>query len=152
LGWQATGGITANIGIPTAQNWAERLFALLRIYIRGVQPLILWILYIAAKTALESIETQPTIFVIYGGTGDLSCRKLAPALYNLYLDGWMPARFSIIGTGRSSLSNEDFREKLLNGINQFSDRARPTRKSGIHSAKNIFTSLPTIRIRNPTLP
>ena len=100
--------------------------------------MILWILYIAAKTPLDSIETQPTIFVIYGGTGDLSCRKLAPALYNLYLDGWMPARFSIIGTGRSSLSNEDFREKLLNGINQFSRSGKADPEKWNSFAKNIF--------------
>ena len=43
-----------------------------------------------------------------------------PALYNLFLDGWMPEKFSIIGTGRTPLTNEEFRNKLLEGINQFS--------------------------------
>ena len=32
-------------------------------------------------------KNQPTIFVIFGGTGDLNARKLSPALYNLFLDG-----------------------------------------------------------------
>ena len=47
-------------------------------------------------------------------------RKLAPALYNLFLDGWLPANFSIIGTGRTKFTDEAYREKLLEGINSFS--------------------------------
>ncbi|HEX8328371.1 MAG TPA: glucose-6-phosphate dehydrogenase [Hymenobacter sp.] len=70
------------------------------------------------STAKSTIE--PTVFVIFGGTGDLNARKLAPALYNLFLDGWLPEQFAIIGTGRTSLTDEAFREKLLADINQFS--------------------------------
>jgi glucose-6-phosphate 1-dehydrogenase len=68
----------------------------------------------------SSEKIHPTVFVIFGGTGDLNARKLAPALYNLYLEGWLPEHFSIIGTGRTKLSDEDFRVKLLDDINQFS--------------------------------
>ena len=66
------------------------------------------------------IKSQPTIFVIFGGTGDLSQRKIGPALYNLFLDGWMPEQFTIIGTGRTQLSDEDFSARVLEGVNQFS--------------------------------
>ena len=62
----------------------------------------------------------PTVFVIFGGTGDLNARKLAPALYNLYLDGWLPEQFAIIGTGRTKLSDDEFKTRLLEGINAFS--------------------------------
>lgn len=65
-------------------------------------------------------QTPPSIFIIYGATGDLTWRKLAPALYNLYVDGWMPKQFSIIGTARSKLSDEAFRKSILEGINKFS--------------------------------
>jgi len=75
---------------------------------------------------VKEIKSQPTIFVIYGATGDLCRRKLAPALYNLLLDGWMPEKFSIIGTGRTPLTNEEFRNKLLEGINQFSRNGKVT--------------------------
>jgi glucose-6-phosphate 1-dehydrogenase len=68
----------------------------------------------------SSHKIQPTIFVIFGGTGDLNARKLAPALYNLFLDGWLPEQFAIIGTGRTKLTDEEFQEKILDGINQFS--------------------------------
>jgi len=69
---------------------------------------------------MKSIKSQPTIFIIYGATGDLCWRKLIPALYNLFLDGWMPDKFFIVGTSRSSLTNEEFRTKMLDGVNQFS--------------------------------
>jgi glucose-6-phosphate 1-dehydrogenase len=75
---------------------------------------------------VKQIKFQPTIFVIYGATGDLCWRKLIPALYNLYLDKWMPEKFAIIGSGRTSMSNEMFREKLLEGINRFSRSGKAT--------------------------
>jgi glucose-6-phosphate 1-dehydrogenase len=68
----------------------------------------------------SKIKSQPTIFVIFGGTGDLNARKLAPALYNLYLEGWLPEQFALIGTGRTKLSDDDFRERMLKDINEFS--------------------------------
>lgn len=39
----------------------------------------------------------PTILFIFGGSGDLTNRKLIPALYNLYLDNYLPQKFIIIG-------------------------------------------------------
>lgn len=69
---------------------------------------------------MKTIKSQPTIFFIFGATGDLSSRKLGPALYNLFLDGFMPEQFSIVGTGRTKLSDEDFQTKMHEGINQFS--------------------------------
>src|SRR3569833_4738535 len=67
-----------------------------------------------------STKSEPTIFIIFGGTGDLNSRKIAPALYNLFLDGWLPKQFSIIGTGRTKLDDEKFRDNQHNDINQFS--------------------------------
>ena len=65
-------------------------------------------------------KCEPVIFVIFGATGDLNFRKLAPALYNLFLDGWLPDEFAFIGTGRTKYSDEDFQKKLKDSINKFS--------------------------------
>jgi len=59
---------------------------------------------------------------IFGGSGDLNNRKLTPALYNLFLDGWMPEKFSVVGIGRSEYSNEKFHKHLFEGIQEFSRR------------------------------
>ncbi|MFN4259970.1 MAG: glucose-6-phosphate dehydrogenase [Gemmataceae bacterium] len=63
---------------------------------------------------------QPTVVVIFGAGGDLAWRKLAPALYNLYLDRWLPENCAIIGVDRRDLNDDTFRQHLLEGINQFS--------------------------------
>jgi glucose-6-phosphate 1-dehydrogenase len=68
----------------------------------------------------STIKSEPAVFIIFGGTGDLNWRKVTPAFYNLFLDNWLPDQFSIIGTGRTKLNDDDFRKKLLDGINQFS--------------------------------
>jgi len=73
---------------------------------------------------MKAIKSQPTIFIIFGGTGDLNARKISPALFNLYLDDWLPEQFSIIGTGRSKHTDEEFRALLLAGINAFSRRGK----------------------------
>ena len=67
-------------------------------------------------------HAEPAIFIIFGASGDLSWRKLIPALYNLYKGGWMPDRFAVIGIGSSELNDEQFRNQLWEGVKQF---ARP---------------------------
>ena len=63
-----------------------------------------------------------TLIFIFGGSGDLNYRKLSPALYNLFIDDWMPEKFSVVGIGRSEYSDENYRSHLLEGIKQFSRR------------------------------
>jgi len=86
----------------------------------------------------SKIKTQPTIFVIFGGTGDLTSRKIAPALYNLFLDGWLPDQFSIIGTGRTKLTDDQFRDNLLKDINQFSRSGKAAKGKWEDFSANIF--------------
>jgi glucose-6-phosphate 1-dehydrogenase len=63
-----------------------------------------------------------TLLFIFGGSGDLNFRKLSPALFNLFIDNWMPEKFCIIGIGRTEYSDVDYRTRLLDGIKQFSRR------------------------------
>ena len=50
----------------------------------------------------DSNKAGPTIMVIFGAGGDLSWRKLSPALYNLYLDGWLSDKFTLIGLDKKA--------------------------------------------------
>ena len=70
----------------------------------------------------SSIKPQSTVIVIFGAGGDLTWRKLMPALYNLYLDAMMPDQFAIIGIGHTDLSTKSFIEKSEQGIGEFSRR------------------------------
>ncbi len=66
--------------------------------------------------------TLPTVFIIFGATGDLTYRKLMPALYNLMLDEMLPEVFSIIGIARSPMDQKELLSKLKKGAVKFSRR------------------------------
>jgi len=61
---------------------------------------------------------DPTIIVIFGATGDLSRRKLLPALFHLYKKCLMPELFSIIGFSRGDLLDGEFREIARKSIDE----------------------------------
>ena len=57
-------------------------------------------------------KAQPCGIVIFGASGDLTARKLIPALFHLFHRKLLPHNFFIVGCGRSSISSEDFRDKI----------------------------------------
>ncbi len=57
--------------------------------------------------------------VIFGATGDLTKRKLFPALYYLSKDGFLPEQFAVIGVGRQELSTEEFKEHIIAELRNF---------------------------------
>jgi len=63
---------------------------------------------------------QPCAIVIFGATGDLTHRKLIPALYNLAADGELPPAVTVIGFARRPKSDDDFRKELAETTKQFS--------------------------------
>lgn len=69
----------------------------------------------------EKIDIEPFTMVIFGGTGDLSRRKLLPTLYHLCQDQNLPDEFSIIAFASSERSDEDYRELVRKSIEEFSE-------------------------------
>jgi glucose-6-phosphate 1-dehydrogenase len=67
---------------------------------------------------------EPTVVVIFGAGGDLTRRKLVPALYNLFLDQWLPERFAVVGVDRKGQSDATFRQQLREAVDQFSRRGK----------------------------
>lgn len=57
--------------------------------------------------------TDPHIFVIFGASGDLTRRKLVPALYALYKGGFLPENFALLGISRTEMSDEAFRREVF---------------------------------------
>ncbi|MDA0207497.1 MAG: glucose-6-phosphate dehydrogenase [Acidobacteria bacterium] len=64
-------------------------------------------------------RAAPNAMAIFGASGDLTKRKLIPALYNLRQDGLLPDDFAIIGISRREMSDEEFREKLREDMAKF---------------------------------
>src|ERR1700724_3850461 len=63
---------------------------------------------------------QPCSVVIFGATGDLTHRKLLPALYNLAADGELPPAVSVIGFARRPKADDDFRKEMEEAVKKFS--------------------------------
>ncbi|MGH3144813.1 MAG: glucose-6-phosphate dehydrogenase, partial [Rubrobacter sp.] len=55
---------------------------------------------------------EPGIMIIFGASGDLTSRKLVPALYDLAAQRRLPLEFAVVGISRTEMSHEDFRRKL----------------------------------------
>src|SRR5262245_30946587 len=76
------------------------------------------------EASKQKKPVDPCILVIFGATGDLTSRKLIPALYNLAREGQLPNHFVCVGFARRDKSNEVFRQEMLEAVNAFS-RSRP---------------------------
>jgi glucose-6-phosphate 1-dehydrogenase len=94
----------------------------------------------------QSVDVEPTIIVIFGASGDLTHRKLIPALYDLFLDQWLPEQFAVVGVSRTEMSDDQFREHLRSGVDQFSRRC----KSNDPDWANFATHL-TYQTADPTV-
>jgi glucose-6-phosphate 1-dehydrogenase len=64
----------------------------------------------------------PTVVVIFGASGDLTARKLIPAIYNLSFDNLLPADFHLVGYGRKPIPDEEFRTIAAAAVKDFSRR------------------------------
>jgi glucose-6-phosphate 1-dehydrogenase len=72
-----------------------------------------------AKPRKASPDPGPTIFVLYGGTGDLAKRMVLPAFYRLALEGLLPRQWRLVGNGRGNVAHEDFRAHIHDALTQF---------------------------------
>ena len=85
----------------------------------------------------------PQAIVIFGASGDLTRRKILPALYNLHVEGLLPERYAIIGYARTEWSEEEFRDHANSGIAEFSpssfdEKAWAAFASGLHYVSGAF--------------
>src|SRR5262245_58821038 len=68
---------------------------------------------------------RPTALVIFGASGDLTRRKLLPALYQLSRGQRLPARFRVVGVARSEMSDEEFQRHFHDSLKEFAGVATP---------------------------
>jgi len=66
-------------------------------------------------------KTDQQLLVIFGASGDLTARKLIPALYNLYKEKQLSKHFAILGVSRSFLTDDEFRDKVIHNSEFFKD-------------------------------
>ena len=64
-------------------------------------------------------DLTPTVFVLFGATGDLAARMVLPAFYQLAQQGLLPADWRLIGSGRGDFSHEDFADRVHDALGEF---------------------------------
>lgn len=76
----------------------------------------------------HSQSSAAVVFIIFGGAGDLTMRKLIPALHNLFLDKNLPDKFKIITIDRGDYADSQLNKRLHEGVNTFSRRGKVKEK------------------------
>src|SRR3954454_3105365 len=66
----------------------------------------------------QAPPAPPCVLVIFGATGDLTKRKLFPALYNLAVGGLLPKEFAVVGVSRVDTSEDALRDRLKEDLEQ----------------------------------
>jgi glucose-6-phosphate 1-dehydrogenase len=74
----------------------------------------------------DSLDT-PTVFILYGATGDLAKRMVLPGIYELFSRDLLPKAFRLVGNGRGDVAHEDFRERIRESLTEFAPEADLTR-------------------------
>ena len=103
----------------------------------------------ALASATPSGRGDPCVMVIFGATGDLTKRKLIPALYNLEVSDLLSPHFAVVGLGRTPWTTEEFRRRMTTGW-ESSPRSRSTPRAGRASSGASTTSPAISRTSRPT--
>lgn len=85
--------------------------------------------------------------VIFGASGDLTRRKLMPALYLLYKAGRLPRRFAVLGMARTSYDDDRFRTSIREGLLSFVRPDEVDEKQSKHSCPACIIFQPILRSR-----
>src|SRR5437870_6946986 len=81
---------------------------------------------------------EPCIVVIFGASGDLTKRKLVPALYRLVQERLVPAEFAIVGLARTEMSDDEFRDKMKESVAEFSEAKKVDEEVWHSFAQGIY--------------
>lgn len=83
------------------------------------------------------LTSEPCAVVIFGASGDLTSRKLVPALYNLQAEGLMPKETAIVGTSRTKFTDKQFGSRLRKTVTEHS-RIKPTDASWSTFGRDVY--------------
>ena len=78
------------------------------------------------------------VVVIFGASGDLTKRKLVPALFALYLQDSLPEHFAVLGLSRSPISDKDFQTRIIDDVKTFSGKGNVDENKLQEFSKNFY--------------
>ncbi|NNM19012.1 MAG: glucose-6-phosphate dehydrogenase, partial [Croceitalea sp.] len=83
-------------------------------------------------------KTDNQILVIFGASGDLTARKLVPALFNLYVAKQLPDNFVVLGASRSDMTDNEFRKKVVLESDYLKDKLEDLKPNYINKFSKKF--------------
>jgi len=86
---------------------------------------------------MANADSNPTVLVVFGATGDLMERKIGPALFHLHEKGELPQRFRVIGMARRDIGDEPFRRCVTDAVN--GHRGSPADQSVLSAFVQAFS-------------
>jgi glucose-6-phosphate 1-dehydrogenase len=91
---------------------------------------------VATTTQQPDPAIRPTVFVLFGATGDLAKRLVLPAFYRLASDGLLPRQWLLVGNGRGDITHENFRARVHDALAEFD--TKPVGKDWDSFAQRVF--------------
>ncbi len=79
----------------------------------------------SSTSSTSTPQEAPTVFVLFGATGDLAKRMVLPAFYDLYARGLLPSRWRLVGNGRGDVAHEDFQAQIKASLEEFATAPEP---------------------------
>ena len=86
--------------------------------------------------AVPAGDPGPTVFVLFGATGDLAKRLVLPAFYRLETEGLLPKQWRLVGNGRGDVAHEDFRAHFHDSLVEFDTAPDPKQWDAF--SQNLF--------------
>lgn len=86
---------------------------------------------------IERFKAEPFTMAIFGGNGDLSRKKLLPALFHLYQENELPTGFSILGLARSEMTDEQYRNFMKEAVKKYGENP-PEEKKWEEFGKHLY--------------
>ena len=83
-------------------------------------------------------KTENQMLVIFGASGDLTARKLVPALFNLYVAKQLPEHFVVLGASRSNMTDTEFRNKVVLESSYLKERLENLKPEAVQEFANKF--------------
>lgn len=92
----------------------------------------------ACRIGQVPLSPEPCCIVLFGASGDLTRRKLVPALFHLFLSGQLPEPCQIFGVARRPYTDESWRQGLLEAVQRYGRKPLPTAESWARFASRLF--------------
>jgi glucose-6-phosphate 1-dehydrogenase len=89
--------------------------------------------------SISSRAIDSCAFVIFGGNGDLTWRKLVPSLFNLHLDKALPEKMAIIAVDRAEIDDAALHKRLRDGAKKFARCVQPAGVEKLRRAHQLFS-------------